>query len=60
MVVIARNITVIATYNFAWSFAKGVPNAHAATIFLCRAFDLVASSCCSPKEVIWKNIRHKL
>ena len=59
MVVITRNIAVIAAYNFARSFAKGVPNAHATTIELCGAFNLVTGSCCSPKEVIWKNVRHK-
>ena len=60
MVVITGHITVVATYNFARSLAKGVPNAYATTIELCGALDLVTGSCCSPKKVIWKNIRHKI
>ena len=60
MVVITGHIAVVATYNFARSFTKGVPNTYATTIELSRALDLVTGSCCSPKKVIWKNVRHKI
>ena len=60
MVMITCNISVIATYNFARSLTEGIPNAYATTIELCRTLDLVTGSCCSPKKVIWKNVRHKI
>jgi hypothetical protein len=54
MIVIAGDIASFAVGNFAGRVRKAIPNAFAASIFMCRAFDLVAGRSAAPDKLVWE------
>jgi hypothetical protein len=54
VVKINSNVTIVIVINISRGLAKVIPDAGAASIFICSPFDLVSSSGNAPREALGK------